>query len=147
LLPRAATKLQYLFYRRYGVCFDGYPNFLAGDIWIDGSDYRLIFFGNGVTISAGVRMLTHDWALHTVSKSLSTHPVESIGKLAPIRIGDFSFIGMGVLILPGATIGCGCLIGAGAVVRGNVPDYSVVIGNPGAVVGDTREYVKRLLNG
>jgi virginiamycin A acetyltransferase len=38
------------------------------------------------------------------------------------------------MILPGADIGHGAIIGAGAVVRGSVPPYGIVTGNPGAVV-------------
>jgi serine acetyltransferase len=41
------------------------------------------------------------------------------------------------LILPGTTIGKDCIIGAGSVVRGMVPDGSVVIGNPAKVVMTT----------
>jgi acetyltransferase-like isoleucine patch superfamily enzyme len=50
-------------------------------------------------------------------------------------VGDDTFIGEDCLILPGATIGRGCVIGAGTVVRGTIPDNAVVVGNPGRVVG------------
>ena len=43
-------------------------------------------------------------------------------------------INVGAVILPGARIGNGSVIGANAVVRGIVPDYAIVEGNPGAVV-------------
>lgn len=45
-------------------------------------------------------------------------------------IGDFTRIGSNVTILP-VRIGNHCVIGAGAVVTHDVPDYAVVIGNPG----------------
>ena len=48
-------------------------------------------------------------------------------------------IGSGAVILPGITLGKQCLIGAGAVVTKNVPDYAVVAGNPARVVGDIRK--------
>jgi len=38
------------------------------------------------------------------------------------------------MVLPGAQIGHGAIIGAGAVVRGTVPPYGIVTGNPGTVV-------------
>lgn len=44
------------------------------------------------------------------------------------------WLGFGALILPGASVGNGVIICAGAVVRGDIPDYSVVIGNPAQVV-------------
>jgi acetyltransferase-like isoleucine patch superfamily enzyme len=55
----------------------------------------------------------------------------------PVKIGAFSFIGAGAVILPGVTIGKGCLIGAGALVNRDVPDYSIVLGNPGELRGST----------
>ena len=51
-------------------------------------------------------------------------------------IGYGSLIGMGAIVLNGARIGCGCLIGAGALVTEgkDIPDGSLVVGNPGKVV-------------
>lgn len=48
-------------------------------------------------------------------------------------IGHDVWIGYGALILPGARIGNGAVIGAGAVVRGAVPPYAIVTGNPGRI--------------
>jgi acetyltransferase-like isoleucine patch superfamily enzyme len=39
--------------------------------------------------------------------------------------------------LPGVKIGKGCIIGAGCILSKSVPDYSIVAGNPGEVVGET----------
>ena len=52
-------------------------------------------------------------------------------------LGKDSFIGAGAILLPGTTIGCNCIIGAGAVVKGLVPDYSIVAGNPAKVIVKT----------
>ena len=49
-------------------------------------------------------------------------------------IGNDVWIGTRATILPGARIGNGVIVGAGAVVRGTVPDYAVVSGNPAEVV-------------
>lgn len=49
-------------------------------------------------------------------------------------IGHDVWLGNGAQVLPGARIGNGVIVGAGAVIRGNVPDYAVVTGNPGQVV-------------
>ncbi len=56
----------------------------------------------------------------------------------PVRIGTGSWIGTGVVILPGTTLGRNVVVGAGAVVRGIFPDHSVVAGVPARVV---RRYV------
>ena len=44
-------------------------------------------------------------------------------------------IGGGATILPGLTIGCHSMVGAGAVVTKSVPDHAVVVGNPARIVG------------
>lgn len=49
-------------------------------------------------------------------------------------IGHDVWLGYGALVLPGARIGNGVIVGAGSVVRGTVPDYAVVTGNPARVV-------------
>jgi len=48
----------------------------------------------------------------------------------PIEIGADVWIGMGAIILPGAKIGDGCVIGAGSLVRGTVEPYTVGYGTP-----------------
>ena len=49
-------------------------------------------------------------------------------------VGHDVWIGAGATVLPGAQIGSGVIIGAGAVVGGQVPDDSIVIGNPAHVL-------------
>lgn len=52
----------------------------------------------------------------------------------PVSVGNRVWIGEGVAVLPGATIGDGCIIGAHAVVKGNIPAYSMAVGAPAKVV-------------
>lgn len=51
----------------------------------------------------------------------------------PVVIGDDVWIGGRVTILPGVHIGRHAIIGAGAVVTKNVPEFAVVAGNPAVV--------------
>lgn len=51
-----------------------------------------------------------------------------------VEIGDDVWIGARVIILPGVKIGNGCIIGAGAVVTHNIPDYTIACGVPARVV-------------
>lgn len=57
----------------------------------------------------------------------------------PITIGDDTWLGGGVIVCPGVTIGKRCIVAAGSVVVRDVPDDSLVAGNPAVV--------KRRLNG
>ena len=52
----------------------------------------------------------------------------------PVIIEDDVWIGMGVKLLPGVTIGTGSIIGAGSVVTQDIPPYSVAVGVPCKVV-------------
>ena len=52
----------------------------------------------------------------------------------PVTIGSGSWIGSGAVVLPGARIGAHVVVGANSVVRGEIPDHSVVVGVPGRVV-------------
>ncbi len=56
----------------------------------------------------------------------------------PVRVGSGSWLGAGVIVLPGAMIGRNVVVAAGSVVRGTVPDRCVAAGVPARVV---REYV------
>jgi maltose O-acetyltransferase len=57
-----------------------------------------------------------------------------IGEEVPIEIGDDVWIGTRVIILPGRKIGKGAVLGAGAVITKDVPDYAIVGGNPAGII-------------
>ncbi len=52
------------------------------------------------------------------------------------RIGDYTLIGMGSVIISGAVIGSRCLVGAGSVVTGRsvFPDGVLIAGNPARII-------------
>lgn len=52
----------------------------------------------------------------------------------PVKIGKNVWIGENVVVLPGVTVGSGSILGAGAVVTKDVPEMSVVVGNPAKVM-------------
>jgi len=49
-------------------------------------------------------------------------------------VDDDSDLGVGSIVLPGVKIGKGVVVGAGAVVTKDVPDYAVVIGSPARII-------------
>lgn len=51
-----------------------------------------------------------------------------------VVIGDNVWVGMNVIILPGVTVGEGCIIQAGSVVSKNIPDLAIAGGNPAVVI-------------
>lgn len=52
----------------------------------------------------------------------------------PVSIGDGSWLGANVVVLPGVTIGRHVAVGAGAIVTTDLPDRSVAVGNPARVI-------------
>ena len=59
-----------------------------------------------------------------------------------VVIDDDVWIGSRATILPGVHIGKGSIIGAGAVVGKDIPEYSVAVGNPVKVIKDRRENLR-----
>jgi acetyltransferase-like isoleucine patch superfamily enzyme len=89
----------------------------------------LIEIGDHVGISSGTIFITHDAG---ISCFRSEFPDDDI--FGKIKVGNNVFIGMNCTLLPNSSIGDNCIIGAGSVVRGKIPDNSVVIGNPAKVL-------------
>jgi maltose O-acetyltransferase len=56
------------------------------------------------------------------------------GRDRQVVVGDRVWIASRAIVLPGTTIGEGTVVAAGAVVRGDVPPWSIVAGNPARVV-------------
>jgi acetyltransferase-like isoleucine patch superfamily enzyme len=95
--------------------------------------HHRIVIGDAVWMGDGVYITdqNHDWS----------DPRRPIGAQAQepraVHIGAESWIGNGAMILPGSTIGQRCVVAAGAVVTGPVPDHSIVGGVPARVLGST----------
>lgn len=122
-------------HRSQGVKFIGRPEYIQQDAYLDPSGGLTIC--HGVVISTKVIILTHDWSFLKRANGLKRANFDEAFKT--VFIGENSFIGAGSIILPGSKIGKNCIIGAGTVVKGSVEDYSIIVGNPCRVVGDTRK--------
>ncbi len=92
-----------------------------------------VTIGNNVFMGPNVSILT---PLHPLAWQDRNPYVNADGKFtdkeygAPISIGDNCWIAGNVTILAGAKIGSGCVIGAGAVVTGEIPDNYIAYGVP-----------------
>lgn len=102
--------------------------------FIDPSHCFLISIGNNVTMSIGVTVLAHD---------ASTEKLLGYTKIGQVNIKDNVFIGANSTVLPNVTIGSNSIIGAGSIVTHDVPDNTVVAGNPAKMIGSIEQYVKK----
>ncbi len=77
--------------------------------------------------------------------STAGHPIdaarrnEGLEYALPITVGDSVWMGMGVLVCPGVTIGSNVVIGAGSVVTRDIPSGVVAVGNPCRVLRKVSE--------
>lgn len=87
-------------------------------------DVCAVHIGEGTMFGPAAQILT------------ATHPLDAAERATlresgkPISIGRDCWIGGGAIIQPGITIGDRCIVGSGAVVTKDVPDDTIVAGNP-----------------
>ena len=105
-------------------------------------DPHLISIGNNVWITSGCQLLCHDASVIMINIMRSGHR----DRVGPIIIGNNSFFGNNVIVLPGITIGSNTIIGAGSVVTRDIPDNAVWAGNPARFICDLGEYVLKIEN-
>lgn len=87
---------------------------------------RAVLTAGACYISAG------NYPTHDLSRPIMDNDVISKG---PVRIGDGAWLGTGVVVLDGITIGRDAVVGAGAVVTRDVPERAIVVGVPARQVG------------
>ena len=118
---------------------------MKGKVTIYGSSYKmfssesfLVTLGDNVFISLDAKFICHDGSVLPFRKDI---PDLDITKR--INVGNNVFIGLGALILPGVTIGNNCVIGAYSVVTKDVPNETIVGGNPAKIIKKTDEYLAK----
>jgi abequosyltransferase len=110
----------------------------------------MLFLGKHVTISQGciisvfkrivledeVGMAPYACILDNTRKPTDiTRPLQEQDiAVGPVHIGEGSWLGYNVVVLPNVTIGKHCIIGALSVVKKDIPPYSVAVGCPAKVV-------------
>jgi acetyltransferase-like isoleucine patch superfamily enzyme len=89
-----------------------------------------IHLDHDVTIAPNVYITDHNHTYGDVETPIGKQFLEE----APVHIGPGCWLATNVVILPGTTLGRHVTVAAGAVVGGDIPDYSVVAGIPGKVI-------------
>jgi acetyltransferase-like isoleucine patch superfamily enzyme len=113
----------------------GSPNCFGSEPW-------LVSIGKNVTITAGVRFVTHDGASRVVRNNPRYANVKKFGR---ITIHNNCFIGLTAVLMPGVTIGPDSIVAAGAVVVKDVPPGEVHGGVPAKKICTVEEYAEKIL--
>ena len=106
-----------------GRCVIGAHVWIGPQVFLDARDLDIEEF---VGLGPGAKVLGSE---HT-GRPLDVPIVRTDLEIRPVRIRAWADIGVNAVILPGVTIGRGAIVGAGAVVTRDVPDFAVVAGVP-----------------
>jgi maltose O-acetyltransferase len=109
------------------VYIDGFAAFDHGFLW-------LISIGDEAVLSPGARIVAHDG---------STKHWTGYIRVGRVDIGRKVYIGANSIVLPGVTIGDHAIVGAGSVVRQDVPPGAIVMGNPAEQVGTLERFIAK----
>lgn len=117
------------------VIFDSPQNIFIGDYSHIGH-YCYISGWGGITIGSWVRIGKGACLITSEHNSEDVDiPIKKQGiTLKPIVIEDDVWIGVNAMVMPGVKIGKGAIISSGSVVFMDIPEYSIVAGNPARVV-------------
>lgn len=114
------------------VCDYGKNIVFGKDVFVNINSY----FMDGAKITIG----DHVFIGPSCGFYTASHPLDyvrrdqGLEKALPITIKNHVWIGANVSIMPGVTIGNGCVIGAGSVVTKDIEDHSVAVGVPAKVI-------------
>ena len=105
-------------------------------------DRCLIGRGSGIVGHLSIDIGDDVWTGHHVYITDQNHGYLDISKPIShqsqperaVSIGEGSWLGHGVVVLPGAKIGKHVAVGANSVVTGELPDYCVAVGSPARVI-------------
>ena len=112
--------------------FDGRCR-IGNSVWIGPHSYfdaRDLVIGDFVGWGPGAKVLG---SKHT-GKPTDVPIIQTDLEIKRVTIGDWSDIGTNATILPGVSVGKGSIVGAGAVVAENVPQFAVVAGVPARIL-------------
>lgn len=106
-----------------------------------GSEPFLIKIGDHVTVTSGVKFITHDGSGWLMRDEKGRRYVYQ-----PIEVGNHVFVGVNSIIMPGVRIEDRVIVAAGSVVTRSVPSGVIVAGTPARIIGKYDDLERRMLD-
>lgn len=125
------------YFRSQGVDIGEDVEIFGASLFTFGSEPYLVSIGNQVTISHNVDFITHDGGMRVARQK---YPDAYL--YGRIQVADSCFLGAHCVLLLGAKIGVGSVIGSGSIVTGEIPAGVVAIGAPAKPVKSVGEYIE-----
>jgi acetyltransferase-like isoleucine patch superfamily enzyme len=125
------------YFRSRGVEIGEGVEIFGANLFTFGSEPYLVSIGDQVTISHNVDFITHDGGLR-----IARDEYPNAYLYGRIQVADQCFLGAHCILLPGAKIGAGSVIGSGSIVTGEIPSGVVAIGIPAKPVKSVEEYIQ-----
>lgn len=147
----SVVKGSFIFENENGVISIGSDTFIGGGVFISIDEIRI---GNDVLISWGCTFMDNnahslkwserkndvkDWKKGLDENKIGFYKNWENVKSAPIIIKDKAWLGFEVAVLKGVTIGEGAVVGSRSVVTKDVPDWTIVAGNPAQIIREIPE--------
>lgn len=115
------------------------PEIIIGDNVIFNSDVHIgainkIIIGNNVLMASRIYISDHTHGNVSAEDLKNTPAMRPLHSKGPVIIEDNVWIGEGVCILPGVTIGENCIVGANSIVNKSFPKNSVIAGIPARLI-------------
>jgi acetyltransferase-like isoleucine patch superfamily enzyme len=125
--------------KHIGVKMGNNVNIYGNPSGMFGTEPWCITLGNNVHITREVLFVTHDGGT-----LLFRHLEPDLEITAPIKVGDYVYIGVRSIIMPGVSIGNNVIIAAGSIVTRDIPDNSVYGGVPAKFIKSTNDYLEKI---
>ncbi|MGX4640653.1 acyltransferase [Massilia sp. SYSU DXS3249] len=108
---------------------------IGDDVYIGG--HAQLHCMNSLTLEQGCVLSEHVYIsdiAHGFDPDKGLILDQELESKGPVHVGEHTFIGFGVSVMPGVTLGKRCIVGTRSVVTRSFPDYSMIAGSPAKLV-------------
>lgn len=139
---RVIQRIRYWKYRMYGYDIDKSTQMERG-LNLDRINAKGVHIGSDTIITSRVTILSHYLKAHLYKDKDGKTRTRYTGETCDTYIGKSCIIGIGATIMGGVRVGDYCIVGAGAVVTKDVPNNTIVAGNPARIVKENVDFNER----